>query len=94
MPESVLEWYNEMIGPMHVTQKIVKQSEEGGSLMDYAATDTGTEPHVSSVFYRQKNSKGISAKSSHVKLSKQKSFANKKQRMAFVGQQTPFMTLN
>ena len=96
VPESVLEWYNEMIGPMQVTQKLPKQSEEN-SLLDYAATDTGTDAHVSSVFYRPRDSKGVSSKSSKINRSKTRKFSSKRrpnQKVALVGQHTPFMTLN
>ena len=52
-----------MIGPMKVTKKAPKKSEET-SLMDYAPTDTGTEANISSVFYRPRDSRGVSTKSS------------------------------
>ena len=59
--------------------------------MDYAPTDTGTEPNISSVFYRPRDqSRGVSTKSSlATKKPGKRKFSQKKvpnKKVALVGQ--------
>lgn len=83
---------------MNITQKMVKPSEENSLIEDYAPTDVGTEVNnSSSIFYRQRDSKGVSAAKSSQYVKNQavkRNFAPKNHRLAYVAQQTPFMTLN